>query len=183
MAFALRRRFCQKRCQRFWASKRRISQKTFGGRQDNVVLIRLAGGDRTHNVDDREGRPVIGTGRAVRRLSHAFWLSCRPLHGRIQGAIEQAEAGHTAADQVCMAPDLAIMFDELRAIADRLPSCTPTGAASGGCGPAGRRAGAGATAVVAAASRAMMTMHSFGNVARANPDLFWTPGQSRWAAF
>jgi hypothetical protein len=100
----------------------------------------------------------------------------RPVH--IQGAIEQAEA-----DQGCMAPDVAIMFDELRAIADRLPSCTPTEAASGGCGLAGRRAGAGATAVVAAASRAMMTMHSFGNVARANPDLFWTPGQSRWAAF
>ena len=37
--------------------------------------------------------------------------------------------------------------------------------------------------MVAAASRAMMAMHSFGNVARANPDLFWTSGQSRWAAF
>ena len=38
-----------------------------------------------------------------------------------QGAIEQAEAGHAAADQVCMAPDVAIMFDELQAIADRRP--------------------------------------------------------------
>jgi hypothetical protein len=76
----------------------------------------------------------------------------RPVH--IQGAIEQAEAGHAAADQVCMARDVAIMFDELRAIADRLPSCTPTGAAPGGCGPADHRAGPGAAAV-----------HNFGNVA------------------
>jgi hypothetical protein len=36
----------------------------------------------------------------------------RPVH--IQGAIEQAEA-----DQGCMAPDVAIMFDELKAMADR----------------------------------------------------------------
>ena len=43
----------------------------------------------------------------------------RPVH--IEGAIEQAEAGHDAADQVCMARDVAIMFDELRAIADRRP--------------------------------------------------------------
>ena len=44
-----------------------------------------------------------------------------PFTVHIQGAIEQAEAGHAAADQVCMAPDVAIMFDELRAIADRRP--------------------------------------------------------------
>jgi hypothetical protein len=43
----------------------------------------------------------------------------RSVH--IQGAIEQAEAGHAAADQVCMARDDAIMFDELRAIANRRP--------------------------------------------------------------
>jgi hypothetical protein len=49
-----------------------------------------------------------------------------------------------------MARDVAIMFDELRAMADRLPSCTPTGAAPGGCGPADYRAGTGAAAVVAA---------------------------------
>ena len=49
-----------------------------------------------------------------------------PFTVHIQGAIEQAEAGPAAADQVCMARDVAIMFDELRAIADRLPSCTPT---------------------------------------------------------
>ena len=164
MAFELRRRFCQKRCQRFWASKRCISQKTSGGRQDNVALIRFAGGDRTHNVDDREGRPVIGTVRAIRRLSDASWPSCRNPTVHIQGAIEQAEAGPAAADQVCMARDDVTMFDELRAIADRLPSCTPTGAAPGGCGPADHRAGTGAAAAVAVA-RAVTAVHSFGNVA------------------
>ena len=121
MAFELRRRFCQKRCQPSWVSKRCISQKTFGGRQDNVAPIRFAGGDRTRNVDDREGRPVIGTVRAVRRLPDASWPSCRNPTVHIQGAIEQAEAGPAAADQVCMARDDVTMFDELRAIADRRP--------------------------------------------------------------
>jgi hypothetical protein len=58
---------------------------------------------------------------AVRRLSDASWPSCRNPTVHIQGAIEQAEAGPAAADQVCMARDVAIMFDELRAIADRRP--------------------------------------------------------------
>ena len=119
MAFELRRRFCQKRCQPSWVSKRCISQKTFGGRQDNVAPIRFAGGDGTRNVDDREGRPVI----APCGLSGA----CRTRPGRpaapftvhIQGAIEQAEAGHAAADQVRMARDMSIMFDELKALAGK----------------------------------------------------------------
>jgi hypothetical protein len=60
--------------------------------------------------------------RAVRRLSDASWPSCRHIPTvHIQGAIEQAEAGPAAADQVCMARDVAIMFDELRAIVDRRP--------------------------------------------------------------
>jgi hypothetical protein len=33
--------------------------------------------------------------------------------------MEQAEAGHAAADQVRMAPDVATMFDEMKALADR----------------------------------------------------------------
>jgi len=112
MAFELRRRFCQKRCQPSWVSKRCISQKTFGGRQDNVAPIRFAGGDGTRNVDDREGRPVI----APCGLSGA---SAAPFTVHIQGAIEQAEAGHAAADQVRMARDMSIMFDELKALADK----------------------------------------------------------------
>jgi hypothetical protein len=44
-----------------------------------------------------------------------------PFTVHIQGAMERTKAGHAAADQVCMARDVAIMFDELRAIADRRP--------------------------------------------------------------
>ena len=33
--------------------------------------------------------------------------------------MEQAEAGHAAADQVRMARDVTMMFDELKALADR----------------------------------------------------------------
>jgi hypothetical protein len=33
--------------------------------------------------------------------------------------MEQDEAGHAAADQVCMAQDVAGMFDELRALAEK----------------------------------------------------------------
>ena len=40
----------------------------------------------------------------------------------------RAEADQAKADQVRMARDVATMFDELRALADRaMPSCTPTG--------------------------------------------------------
>ena len=42
-----------------------------------------------------------------------------PLTVHIQGAMEPAEAGHAAADQVLMARDVATMFDELKAMADR----------------------------------------------------------------
>ena len=86
----------------------------FGGRQDDVAPIRFASGTDGEAV-------IIGAVRAVRRLSDASWPSCRNPTVHIQGAIEQAEAGHAAADQVCMAPDVAIMFDELQAIADRRP--------------------------------------------------------------
>jgi hypothetical protein len=65
------------------------------------------------NVDDGEA-VIIGTVRAVRRLSDASWPSCRNPTVHIQSAIEQAEA-----DQVCMARDVAIMFDELKALTDR----------------------------------------------------------------
>jgi hypothetical protein len=33
--------------------------------------------------------------------------------------MERTDAGHAAADQVCMAGDVAIMFDELKTLADR----------------------------------------------------------------
>jgi hypothetical protein len=60
--------------------------------------------------------------RAAKHLTDASWPPCRiPFTVHIQGAIKQAEAGHAAADQVCMARDVAIMFDELRVIADRRP--------------------------------------------------------------
>jgi hypothetical protein len=71
------------------------------------------------NVDEEEA-VIIGTVRAVRRLSDASWPSCRnSFTVHIQGAIKQAEAGHAAADQVRMARDVAAMFDELRAMADK----------------------------------------------------------------
>jgi len=57
---------------------------------------------------------------AVRRLSDASWPSCcHPPTVHIQGAMEPADAGHAAADQVRMARDVATMFDELKAMADR----------------------------------------------------------------
>ena len=40
-----------------------------------------------------------------------------PLTVRIQDAMEQAEAGHAAADQVRMVPDVATMFDEMKVLA------------------------------------------------------------------
>ena len=115
-------------------------QKTSGGRQDNVAPIRFAGGDGTRNVDDREGRSVIAPCGPSGACRTRPGRPAAPFTVHIQGAIEQAEAGHAAADQVRMARDVAIMFGELRAIADRLPSCTPTGAAPGGCRPADHRA-------------------------------------------
>jgi hypothetical protein len=42
-----------------------------------------------------------------------------PLPFTVHDAMEQAETGHAAADQVRMAQDVAGMFDELRAMADR----------------------------------------------------------------
>ena len=76
------------------------------------------------NVDDGEA-VIIGTVRAVRNLLDASWPSCRIkfLTVHIQGAMEQAEASHAAADQVRVARDVATMFDELRA----WPTCTPIG--------------------------------------------------------
>jgi hypothetical protein len=58
---------------------------------------------------------LIGTVRAVRRLG------CRaaPFTVHIQGAVERTETGHAAADQVRMARDVATMFDELKALADK----------------------------------------------------------------
>jgi hypothetical protein len=58
------------------------------------------------NVDDGEA-VIIGTVRAIRRLSDASWPSRRKsptVH--IQGAMEPAEAGHAAADQVHVARDV-----------------------------------------------------------------------------
>ena len=48
----------------------------------------------------------------------------------------RAEADHAKADQVRMAQDVAGMFDELRALADDTPSCTPTRRGLSGTGPA-----------------------------------------------
>ena len=42
-----------------------------------------------------------------------------PLPFTIQGAMEQAETGHAAADQVRVARDVTTMFDELKAMANR----------------------------------------------------------------
>jgi hypothetical protein len=42
-----------------------------------------------------------------------------PSPYRSQGAMEQAETGHAAADQVRVARDVTTMFDELKALADR----------------------------------------------------------------
>jgi hypothetical protein len=62
---------------------------------------------------------IIGTVRAVRNLLDASWPSCRiPSPFNIQGAMEPAETGHAAADQIRMARDVATMFDELKAMAD-----------------------------------------------------------------
>jgi hypothetical protein len=63
------------------------------------------------NIDDGEA-VIIGTVRAVRNLLDASWPSCRILTVHIQGAMEPAEAGHAAADQIRMARDVATMFDE-----------------------------------------------------------------------
>jgi hypothetical protein len=73
----------------------------------------------TRNVDD--GGQSSGMVRAVRSLLDASWPSCRrpPFTVHIQGAIEQAEAGHAAANHVHVARDIATMFDELKAMANR----------------------------------------------------------------
>ena len=55
-------------------------------------------------------------------------LEIASLEMQLQEA--RAEVDHAKADQVRMARDGATMFDELRAIADRLLSCTPTGRGS-----------------------------------------------------
>jgi hypothetical protein len=44
------------------------------------------------------------------------WLICATIRSV---ALRRAEADHAKADQVCMAQDVATMFDELRALADR----------------------------------------------------------------
>jgi hypothetical protein len=50
----------------------------------------------------------------------AFWPS-PPHHPalHVQEAMERSEADHAKADQVRMARDVATMFDELKAMADR----------------------------------------------------------------
>jgi hypothetical protein len=42
-----------------------------------------------------------------------------PFTVHIRGAMERAEADHAKADQIRMARDVATMFDELKALADR----------------------------------------------------------------
>jgi hypothetical protein len=49
----------------------------------------------------------------------------------IQGAMEQADAGHAAADQVRMARDIANMFDELKVMADRRSGTGASAVAAG----------------------------------------------------
>jgi hypothetical protein len=96
----------------FGSGHGRYSRSFISIRQDDVAPIRFASGTDGEAV-------IIGAVRAVRRLSDASWPSCRNPTVHIQGAIEQAEVGPAAADQVCMARDVAIMFDELKALADR----------------------------------------------------------------
>ena len=76
-------------------------------------------------------RDVDGTDTASRWHHVAGCRSDCPDGGYVQGAMERAEAGHAKADQVRMARDVATMSDELKAMADHMPSCTATERGSG----------------------------------------------------
>jgi hypothetical protein len=76
------------------------------------------GTDGTCDVDDGEA-VIIGTVGPSGACRMRPGRPAAPFTVHIQGAIEQTEAGHAAADQVRMARDVAAMFDELKALADR----------------------------------------------------------------
>ena len=161
MAFALKRRFARKgvsvpgSVSAVFPKKRLAAGKTMLPRSGSPAAMGPVTSMTGRGDRHRAGHQAL-VARVLAVLLPPSSFTSKAPSSRLRPAMPQPI-------RVCMARDVAIMFDELRAIADRLPSCTPTGAASGRCGPADHRAGPGAPAVVTAWT--VTAVHSFENVA------------------